>query len=101
MTAHKSKGTEFDIVFIPGLVDKKWGNQKNSAKIPLLHLLAPKDFDENEEERRLFFVSMTRARREIYLSYAENDFSGREKNPAIFWHEVPDELTEVLSSEVI
>ncbi len=94
MTAHKSKGMEFDIVFVPGLIDKVWGNSKNSAKISLPHLLAPKDFDENEEERRLFFVALTRARREIYLSYAKNDFSGVRKDPAVFWHEVPQNFAE-------
>ena len=99
MTAHKSKGMEFDAVFIPGLLDGNWGNKRNPAKIPLPHLVADKDFDENEEERRLFFVALTRARQEIYLSYAKTDFNGREKNPAIFWHEVPENFAEILSGE--
>ena len=99
MTAHKSKGMEFDIVFIPGLIDKNWGNKRSFAKIPLPHLVADKDFDENEEERRLFFVALTRARQEIYLSFSKFDFSGREKSPSIFWHEIPAKFSEIIDGE--
>lgn len=90
MTAHKSKGREFDIIFIPGMLDRAWGNNISRDGIPLPHLFKD-DHDKNEDERRLFFVALTRARKEIFLSYARTDFSGKEKNPSQFWHEVPDE----------
>ncbi|MCX7910032.1 MAG: ATP-dependent helicase [Endomicrobia bacterium] len=54
-TIHSSKGKEFDIVFIVNAHDKE---------IPLLH-----DIESIKEERRLFYVAMTRAKRELFLSY--------------------------------
>jgi DNA helicase-2/ATP-dependent DNA helicase PcrA len=95
MTAHKSKGQEFEVVFLPGLQDRVWGNPRGMAGIALPHLFQ-EDHDENEDERRLFFVALTRARKELYLSYSQTDFAGRSKNPSIFWHEIPDEFCEIL-----
>jgi len=99
-TAHKSKGREFDVVFIPGLEDKKWGNPRSRNFMPL-----PQLFDEihdpNEDERRLFFVACTRARQKLFLSFSTTDSAGQEKNPSIFWHEVPDENANVLATDAI
>jgi len=59
MTLHAAKGLEFDVVFIAGLEE---------GLLP--HLRSRDSADEMEEERRLCFVGMTRARQELYLSYA-------------------------------
>jgi DNA helicase II / ATP-dependent DNA helicase PcrA len=95
LTAHGSKGREFDIVFLPGLLDRVWGNNRARNGIALPQLFH-EEHDENEDERRLFFVAMTRARKEIFLSYSATDFSGREKNPSQFWHEIPDSVCTLL-----
>lgn len=59
MTVHAAKGLEFPVVFIAGMED---------GLFPLAQsLLEPKDL---EEERRLFYVGMTRAKRKVYLLYA-------------------------------
>lgn len=92
MTAHKSKGLEFEVVFIPGLEDKAWGNPRGKAGMALPQL-QEQNFDENQEERRLFFVGLTRAKSQLYLSYSTTDFGGREKAPSIFWHEIPENLS--------
>lgn len=98
MTAHKAKGSEFEVVFLPGLVDKTWGNRRPQIKVPLPEL-SDSNHDENEEERRLFFVALTRAKKNLFLSFAEKDFSGRDKTPSQFWHEVPDSLCEIFSPD--
>jgi DNA helicase-2/ATP-dependent DNA helicase PcrA len=59
MTLHAAKGLEFDNVFIIGLEDGLLPHERGSA-----------DTDELEEERRLFFVGLTRAKTNLYLSYA-------------------------------
>ena len=64
MTVHASKGLEFDYVFITGLEEDLFphadlGNRNKSA-------------EEKEEERRLFYVAVTRAKKKLYLSYAES-----------------------------
>ncbi len=59
MTLHASKGLEFDTVFLTGM---------NQGLIPL----RCRNFEQEEEERRLFFVGITRARNELELSWYTN-----------------------------
>jgi len=60
MTLHNAKGLEFDCVFIAGLED---------GLVP--HYNSLDTIEELEEERRLFYVGMTRARKRLFLSYAK------------------------------
>ena len=60
MTVHASKGLEFDYVFVTGLEEGLFPHEK---------LGSGDDIDE-EEERRLFYVAITRAGRKLYLSHA-------------------------------
>lgn len=61
MTVHASKGLEFPVVFITGLEERLFP----------LHTYEP---EELEEERRLFYVAMTRAQEKIFLSYAKSRY---------------------------
>lgn len=61
MTVHASKGLEFDYVFITGLEEDLFPHQR---------LDAIKNKEDNEEERRLFYVAITRARKKVFLTYA-------------------------------
>ncbi len=72
MTLHSAKGLEFPVVFITGLEE---------SIMP--HSRALYDANEMEEERRLMYVGMTRAREELFLSYATERtlFGGRTSNP--------------------
>ncbi len=72
MTLHSAKGLEFPVVFITGLEESI-----------LPHSRALYEPAEMEEERRLMYVGMTRARQELYLSYAteRNLYGGRQHNP--------------------
>lgn len=72
MTLHSAKGLEFPVVFIIGL-----------EETILPHSRALYDKDEMEEERRLLYVGMTRAREELYLTYATQRtiYGGRTSNP--------------------
>jgi len=63
MTVHSAKGLEFDYVFITGLEEDLFPHQKLGAQRI--------GQAEEEEERRLFYVALTRAREKLYLSYAE------------------------------
>ena len=102
LTAHGAKGREFDVVFIPGLVDKVWGNPHTMASgVPLPQIFKDTDFDANAEERRLFFVALTRARKKLFLSLSATDSQGRDKNPSPFWHEIPEKLCTNLEADPI
>lgn len=98
MTVHKSKGLEFDSVFIINTFDGHWGNsrRKGSAfKIPWEELGRKADTqtedDRNTDERRLFYVGLTRARKNIFISYSATSLDGREQIPSQFIAEIPDE----------
>ncbi|MFZ2484616.1 MAG: UvrD-helicase domain-containing protein [Minisyncoccia bacterium] len=89
MTVHASKGLEFDTVFVTGLEDGLFPHQRiNDDSI------SP---EEAEEERRLFYVALTRARKKIFLSYAETRtlFGRRQVNiPSEFIFDIPETLVE-------
>ena len=67
-TVHGSKGLEADYVVVLGLCSGKWAFPTEIADDPILSLVlaAPEDHP-NAEERRLFYVAMTRARRHVFL----------------------------------
>ena len=86
MTLHAAKGLEFRVVFIAGLEE---------GLFPLSRSL--EDPSELEEERRLFYVGMTRAQERLFLSYARQRrrFADILNLKSRFLDEVPQELLEV------
>src|SRR4051794_32621687 len=85
MTMHNAKGLEFPVVFVIGCED---GVFPHSRAIEAGDL---------EEERRLCYVGLTRARRELYMTYARTRllYGGRDWNlPSRFLDEIPAELTD-------
>jgi len=87
MTAHKSKGLEFNTVYITNAVDTVWGerarSRSRSISYPENLPLAPAG--ENADERlRLFYVAMTRAKAELHISYATTDDKGKSTLRASF-----------------
>ncbi len=89
MTVHAAKGLEFDVVFVAGLEDGLFPHQRiNETNIKP---------EEAEEERRLFYVAITRARKKIFLSYAQvRTVFGRQQinMPSEFIFDIPENLTE-------
>lgn len=63
MTVHSSKGLEFDTVFISGMEEGLFPHQRLGEK--------KKEGEDSEEERRLFYVAITRARKKLYLTLAQ------------------------------
>ncbi len=68
ITAHSSKGLEADYVIVDKLNSGRYGFPTEITDDPLLDLVLPAaDQYENGEERRLFYVAVTRARKRVYL----------------------------------
>lgn len=103
LTAHAAKGLEFEHVFIIKATDKNWGNRREIDKLKLLDLNLSDGNAEavkearNAEERRLFFVALTRAKQQLYISYANNytrleSESTSVTTPSEFISDIPAEL---------
>ncbi|MEZ4156480.1 MAG: ATP-dependent DNA helicase [Candidatus Paceibacterota bacterium] len=96
MTAHKSKGMEFDTVYIANAFDGHWGNRKKKENIKLpakaFSLLGQTTDDAHEDERNLFYVALTRARKEVLISYAQKSASERDQLPSQYLSEIDAEL---------
>lgn len=73
LTAHGSKWLEYEIVFIPSLFTGNWDNKRVIDKLKLPNGIAGAwlqiEVDPIEEERRLFFVACSRAKKELFLSF--------------------------------
>lgn len=80
MTAHSSKWLEFDTVFIPGLFTWNWDNKRvrDLLKLPstiVWEWISVSQGRVWEEDRRLFFVALTRAKQNLYLSYPKSSWN--------------------------
>ena len=104
MTAHRSKGLEFDTVFITGAYDGHWGGKKTRELLKLVPAVYKLKTDADlsavalaeADERRLFYVALTRARQEVLISYSKLGESGREQLPSQFVTEIKPELIELV-----
>ena len=97
-TVHGAKGMEWQHVFLFDFVDGKWGNPRKPALIKLPDsILQNTDLakkERNEDERRLFYVALTRTKEQLYLSYPEvidSQASEEAKVPSLFLSELPQE----------
>jgi DNA helicase-2/ATP-dependent DNA helicase PcrA len=76
MTAHKSKGLEFNTVYISNAIDTAWGERARSRNrlinYPENLRIAPAG-ESTDERLRLFYVAMTRAKKELHISYSQSD----------------------------
>src|SRR5258707_7774776 len=92
MTLHSAKGLEFPVVFLCGMEEGLFPHQRSLT-----------DLDGLEEERRLCYVGMTRAMRQLYLTWAEQrrlhgvDSYGQASR---FVREIPEELLEEVRPRV-
>jgi DNA helicase-2/ATP-dependent DNA helicase PcrA len=97
-TAHGAKGLEFEYVYLMGLTKDFWEEKKggnNNLKLPdtLTQTNATKDKSyKTEVARRLFFVALTRAKKHLYISYAEHKNDGSANEASLF-------ITEILQED--
>jgi DNA helicase-2/ATP-dependent DNA helicase PcrA len=90
ITAHSSKGLEFKHVFLIGCSSNQWERKRaggDNFKFPDT-LVESVEENKQEEERRLFYVAMTRAKEYLYLSYPSTDDNGKALEGSQFIAEV-------------
>ncbi len=86
MTAHGSKGLEFDYVFLPYALEESWikNSRSNSFVLPR----EKENEDDIRDDRRLFYVGLTRARRGVTISYHIENSSNKIMTPLRFIDEL-------------
>ncbi len=92
MTVHSAKGLEFDVVFISGLEEGLFPHENSVREDKGL-----------EEERRLMYVAVTRARKRLYLSHAQTRMlhgQTRYNLPSRFFDEIPEGLLKWLTPKL-
>ncbi|MGH7277984.1 MAG: PD-(D/E)XK nuclease family protein, partial [Candidatus Rokuibacteriota bacterium] len=94
MTVHKAKGLEFPVVFLVNLVQEKFPSRRRREALELPEALIKETLPSGDfhlqEERRLFYVGMTRARRELFLTSARDYGGARERKVSQFVLEALD-----------
>lgn len=88
MTMHAAKGLEFETVFVVGLEEGLFPHSRTIM-----------EFDQLEEERRLCYVALTRAKNRLYLTYAQQRMYFGQRNssmPSRFLNEIPIHLTKTI-----
>lgn len=93
MTVHAAKGLEFDYVFLAGLED---------GLFPHTALAGENEEERGEEERRLFYVALTRARKQVIISFAllRTIFGEKRVNaPSRFLSDIPGHLIETVMDD--
>ena len=94
LTVHKAKGLEFPVVFLVHLVQEKFPlrRRREQLEVPpeLVKDILPTGDFHMQEERRLFYVGMTRARRELYLTSARDYGGARQRKVSQFVLEALD-----------
>ena len=114
MTAHSSKGLEFDHVFLIATDNKNWSDSKGNNN----KLVLPRNLEyvrhtggTNDERVRLLFVAITRAKAMLHMSYSTSDFSGtkaerlkyldiRESGDAPKSLTIPEPFNQVIESQI-
>ena len=91
MTIHSAKGLEFDAVFLPGWEEGLFPHQKS---------IDEKGAEGIEEERRLAYVAITRAKKELYISFAnQRKFYGRQNDNYDFYSSIQSRFIDEIDNE--
>ncbi|HEX2792313.1 MAG TPA: ATP-dependent DNA helicase [Candidatus Paceibacterota bacterium] len=98
MTVHKAKGREFRHVFIPLASESAWSTRSRPEHFHLPDILSGSA--ELEDERRLLYVAITRAKEHATISYAHTKAEGRADAPSALLEDLDPELLEKRTSTI-
>ena len=108
MTVHGAKGLEFRYVFIVNLVDRRFPTSERHEGIELPDALLKEIIPEGDihlqEERRLFYVALTRAKDALFLTIAEDYGGTRKKKPSRFLYElglIKEEIAPMAKKKIL
>lgn len=96
MTAHKSKGLEFRYVYIINATRNNWEKNRGMPKMSLPINNYKSDI---HDERRLFYVAMTRAKEGLSITYSRADWEGKEQDKSQFVAEINKDFIKEINAE--
>jgi DNA helicase-2/ATP-dependent DNA helicase PcrA len=101
MTAHKSKGLEFEVVFIIKGNEERW-----TGKTKREYFILPLQKDDSKEsrnmdERRLFYVALTRAKEKLFITYSDKDYKGKILSRSSFIENIDSKLLQIEKGEKV
>lgn len=107
-TVHRAKGREWKHVYLVHCIDGKWGNTRRREMLPLpdglLHNTDLSKKERNEDERRLFYVALTRAKEHVTVTWPETFISEHNSKSVVgsmFIEEIDDALVEKDEAEEV
>lgn len=114
-TVHKAKGREWQYVFVLHVIEGKWSNARERQSLPLvpgiLQHQRPAAGHVLEDERRLFYVAITRAKKAVFVTQADTDITvdrSRSLSPSMFmtelssfWQAPEQALIETLLAQAV
>lgn len=103
ITTHSSKGLEFQHVFITNCIDKAWftGNRDKDFGLSKVYYKSKDETAESEENRRLFYVAMTRAKKELTISFHQQNMDTKPVERLRFIEELVSEGGLKIDSPVV
>ncbi len=99
MTVHKAKGREFSFVYVPRFTDKIWNGSKRSSDFYLPDIFTADSG--YEDERRLFYVAITRAKKHCIVSYAITKNDGSDQVPSSFIEDIDSKCLMHIKSDMV
>jgi DNA helicase-2/ATP-dependent DNA helicase PcrA len=103
LTVHASKGLEFRHIFVVSMVEQRFPTRARTDSIPLPNGLINERLPDGdahlEEERRLFYVAVTRAKESVTFTGAESYGGTRKKKPSIFLGETGIDVSKLEAKE--
>lgn len=102
-TLHKAKGREFELVVLADADERSYQPRpdRNPIILPSVTDLKKLPTDDEDDQRRLFYVGMTRAKKRLYLTYAKTNSNGQANLPCLFVRECGEfiESQEIVPTE--
>ncbi|MBS7346241.1 MAG: ATP-dependent helicase [Candidatus Sacchiramonaceae bacterium] len=110
MTAFSAKGLEFGHTFLISVDDSAWGTSSGNSQVISLpkNMERIKDPNQQDTKKRLFFVAITRAKTNLYLTSSDKTFDGRTKQPLkllaenrseLLAENIPDGFNQIITDE--
>jgi DNA helicase-2/ATP-dependent DNA helicase PcrA len=106
LTAHASKGLEFEMVFVAGCNEKFWDKTKDRLPFSIREVIIKNEDSLMEENRRLFYVACTRAKSFLFVSYNNQNLELKDLQESVFVNEfyesgIPEKNKAIISEAEI